>query len=69
MLTFLFAVNGADKGAEKLGRLKFLEDEAAFRLAMFHDQPATDKLDEAIRIFLDAGKETSQILRTKMMSL
>ncbi|OQU96084.1 hypothetical protein CLAIMM_02219 [Cladophialophora immunda] len=47
----------------------FLDNEEAFRLALFLDQPATDKLDEAIRIFLDAGKETNALLRAKMDSL
>lgn len=47
----------------------FLDNEEKFRLAMFLDQPATDKLDEAIRIFLDAGKETTALLRAKMDSL
>ncbi|KAJ9631170.1 hypothetical protein H2204_008392 [Knufia peltigerae] len=47
----------------------FLDNEEKFRLAMFLDQPGTDKLDEAIRIFLDAGKETTALLRAKMDSL
>jgi transaldolase len=47
----------------------FLDNEEKFRLAMFLDQPGTDKLDEAIRIFLDAGAETTAILKAKMDSL
>lgn len=57
--------NGHTKAAKPV----FLDNERIFRLAMFLDQPATDKLDEAIRIFLDAGKETNALLRAKMDSI
>ncbi|KAK4949727.1 Transaldolase [Elasticomyces elasticus] len=66
MTKSLDAAKVMTNGHAKVVKPVFLDNEPKFRLAMFLDQPATDKLDEAIRIFLDAGKQTSALLRAKM---
>lgn len=69
LLTYHYLVSAMANGHPKDIKPVFLDNEEKFRLAMFLDQPGTDKLDEAIRIFLDAGKETTALLRAKMDSL
>jgi len=42
----------------------YLDHEARFRLDLFGDQAATDKINESLRIFLRDGAELKSILRT-----
>ncbi|KAN0098416.1 hypothetical protein V8E51_014079 [Hyaloscypha variabilis] len=47
----------------------YLNNEKAFRMALFLDNAASYKMDEAIRIFLDAGAQTNKILKAKIDTL
>lgn len=47
----------------------FLNNEKAFRMAVFLDHAASYKIDEAIRVFLDAGGQTNKIIKAKIDTL
>ena len=63
-LTLLAAsmVNGSTAAVKPI----YLNNEKAFRMALFLDNSASYKMDEAIRIFLDAGAQTNKILKAKI---
>ena len=48
---------------------RYLNNEKAFRMALFLDNAASYKMDEAIRVFLDAGTQTNQILKARIDAL
>ena len=66
-LTFLASnlVNGSAMPVKPM----YLNNEKAFRMALFLDNAASYKMDEAIRIFLDAGAQTNKILKGKIDTL
>ena len=47
----------------------YLNNEKAFRMALFLDHAASYKVDEAIRIFLDAGEQTNKMIKAKIDTL
>ncbi|KAG9943301.1 hypothetical protein KCU85_g8773, partial [Aureobasidium melanogenum] len=47
----------------------YLIHESDFRLDLFEDQPATDKINESLRIFLKDGAELKRMLKTIMDDL
>jgi transaldolase len=66
-LTLLAAnmVNGSAAAVKPI----YLNNEKAFRMALFIDHAASYKTDEAIRIFLDAGEQTNKIIKAKIDTL
>jgi transaldolase len=58
-------INGHAAAAKPI----YLNNESAFRMALFLDNAASYKVDEAIRIFLDAGEQTNKIIKAKMDAL
>ena len=62
-------VAGMTNGHAAAAKPIYLNNEKAFRMALFLDNAASYKIDEAIRIFLDAGEQTNKTLKAKIDEL
>jgi transaldolase len=63
---FFFPTNFTATTGEKLPKVSYVNDEAAFRWALFSEEMAWDKLHEGIRKFAEDAETLKAMLKEKL---